>query len=74
MSVKRKYKKRLRAILHDIRVNGYVAAAEKHYKNNKEITQRKLDAFKYKIGGMKAFVSGIKNENLFTQTLLNENN
>ena len=73
VNVNRRYRKRLRAILHDIKTNGYAIAAQKHYKNNTEITQRKLDKFKNKVSGMKAFVAGINNDNLFTQIIINGN-
>lgn len=70
VNVNRIYKKKLRAILHNINTNGYYAAAQKYYKNKDEITQRKLNLFKYKVNGMKAFVAGIRNENQYINSLL----
>jgi RNA-directed DNA polymerase len=55
LSVERKLKKKLRAIEHDISVNGIEKAAERHYGLNTSASDKIQKKFQRKINGLKSF-------------------
>jgi RNA-directed DNA polymerase len=55
LSVERKLKKRLRAIEHDIKLNGMAKAAERHFGSSNPVSDEIQNKFQRKINGLKSF-------------------
>ena len=55
LSVERKLKKKLRAIEHDIKLNGIAKAAERHFGSSKPVSDEIQNKFQRKINGLKSF-------------------
>jgi RNA-directed DNA polymerase len=55
LSVERKLKKKLRAIEHDISVNGIEKAAERHFGSSNPVSDEIQNKFQRKINGLKSF-------------------
>lgn len=63
LSVERKLKKRLRAIEHDIKLNGMAKAAERHFGSSNPVSDEIQNNFQRKIGGLKSFVFMVESQN-----------
>jgi RNA-directed DNA polymerase len=55
LSVERKLKKKLRAIEHDIKLNGIAKAAERHFGSSNPVSDEIQNKFQRKINGLKSF-------------------
>ena len=55
LSVERKLKKKIRAIEHDIKLNGIAKAAERHFGSSNPVSDEIQNKFQRKINGLKSF-------------------